>query len=88
MIRIPLTPSPSYPLSLWERVGVRVSGASSVGNGREGTSAGYWGALTRPSATLSQRERVLFRTLPAREAGVCFVTFGFFWQVSGQCGPL
>ena len=63
--------------------------------------AGLLGSLTRSTATLSQRawgwvwdgtrppsprERVLFRTLPAREAGVCFVTFGFFWQVSGLCG--
>jgi hypothetical protein len=45
-------------------------------------------SLGRNEATLSQGERGLFRTLPVREAGVCFVTFGFFWQVSGQCGPL
>ena len=95
---------PSYPLSLWERVGVRVSSASSslgtAGKERAGLLGRPHPAFGHPlpegeglslgpnEATLSRRERGLFRTLPAREAGVCFVTFGFFWQVSGQCGPL
>ena len=48
----------SDPLSLWERVGVRVRNAScQFGCGKEWDNEGYWGALTRPSATLSQRER-------------------------------
>ena len=52
---------PSCPLSLWERVGVRVSGASSPLGTAGKERAGYWGALTRPSATLSQRERGMIR---------------------------
>ena len=51
----PPTPSPSG-----ERVEVRVGSSASsppVMNGTEWYRQGYWGALTRPSATLSQRER-------------------------------
>ena len=51
----PPTPSPSG-----ERVGVRVPGPSSpLTTARNGRGKGYCGALTRPSATLSQRERGL-----------------------------
>ena len=52
---------PSYPLSLWERVGVRVSSASARWERQGRNAPGYWGALTRPSATLSQRERAMIR---------------------------
>ena len=46
------------PLSLRERVGVREPRGKQAGvNGNEWERQGYWGALTRPSATLSQRER-------------------------------
>ena len=46
------------PLSLWERVGVRVPRCKQpFANGKEWERQGYCGALTRPSATLSQRER-------------------------------
>ena len=49
---------PSDPLSLWERVGVRGLRCKQavVATGRDGV-AGLLGSLTRPSATLSQRER-------------------------------
>ena len=57
--RVPMASCPaSDPLSLWERAGVRVPGP-----GRPLTTAtnrpgeGCCGSLTRPSATLSQRER-------------------------------
>ena len=64
-VRVPKASSPSSdPLSLWERVGVRVPKSTAPpGTARNGTGRAVVapspgrGALTRPSATLSQRER-------------------------------
>ena len=45
------------PLPLGEGWGEGAQGKQPAGYGTESHRQGYWGALTRPSATLSQRER-------------------------------
>ena len=65
---------PSGSLSLWERVGVRVPRSKQpVANGNKKRGRG---ALTRPSATLSQRERGSARFRTQRTQFPCYEPLG------------